>query len=454
MIGMLKKLKKDNRGSSLIEALISMLILAVIVVPLLNNFIVAAKANQRSREMQQATAAASNIMEAVKEHGLLGTARQFNNQEPYSFVYRSPALYQDTTDGLSVTAAGQLNENSDRKYYYTITGATEGSCTFDIKVSFSAGEYDGSETVGFEQNNFRFPDFSAFNSEETLMVNPNATLMDYQLNEHGEYELVASGSFDEKALDYFYDIHDNYYYSLWLDKCAEIEAINQQRLDNYSDAYAAAISSGTALPDYPRMEPEPSELALIPREVFAKDIKRSLNIVLSQNISGKITADASFVYSYDTSTGYCPVGISERVYSGFCSGVDYESIEQLKNIYIFYTYFNKNESGFDTINVDTGDILIPSANKIRLFIAMQQSPDEEAHIPIPVEVNLNSSQFEVYTQGVLGGIYASSYYNEKLYEELEAKDRLYDVTVEIFSENSDFKEESKITELTSTITEK
>jgi len=60
----------DNKGFSMVELLVGLLILAVIAVPLLKAFAAAADASAKARELRSQTLAAQNVIEAFKATGI------------------------------------------------------------------------------------------------------------------------------------------------------------------------------------------------------------------------------------------------------------------------------------------------------------------------------------------------------------------------------------------------
>ena len=61
-----RKRKVNNAGFSLVELLVSMVILAIIVVPLLNSFLTAARTNAKAKRVLEATTAGQNLVERIK----------------------------------------------------------------------------------------------------------------------------------------------------------------------------------------------------------------------------------------------------------------------------------------------------------------------------------------------------------------------------------------------------
>lgn len=72
------QLKQDNRGFTLIEVLIAMVILAIIVVPLLHTFVSSSRTNRIARQRLRQTTTAQDIMEGLKACTIEELAYQFN----------------------------------------------------------------------------------------------------------------------------------------------------------------------------------------------------------------------------------------------------------------------------------------------------------------------------------------------------------------------------------------
>ena len=63
---MKKSLSKDNRGLTLVELLVGVVILAIVIVPLLHVFVTGASTERKSRAYGDATAAAQNLLEQAQ----------------------------------------------------------------------------------------------------------------------------------------------------------------------------------------------------------------------------------------------------------------------------------------------------------------------------------------------------------------------------------------------------
>ena len=81
---MLKKMKKQNQGFTLVEVVVSMLVLSIISVTILTAFTQAAKANTKSRKVQDAEKVLINFSEYLEAGGAITAPKQERNSAPFS----------------------------------------------------------------------------------------------------------------------------------------------------------------------------------------------------------------------------------------------------------------------------------------------------------------------------------------------------------------------------------
>ena len=74
----MKGFRRNNRGLSLVELIVSVAILAIIVLPLLSSFVTATRTNVKARNKFRATNVADNIMEGFETASVSEMAYQFN----------------------------------------------------------------------------------------------------------------------------------------------------------------------------------------------------------------------------------------------------------------------------------------------------------------------------------------------------------------------------------------
>lgn len=166
--------KLDNRGFSLVELLVAVLILAVITVPLLQVYVISARTAAKSRQAGDATTVAQNIVEVIQARDV---AQVLSTKQPdFGDV---AALF-----GPGVTADVTLNSASGAGTV-TLNGISSGSSTFNAEVTM-------------DPENYRVAD--SFNDKEITQY----TAMDgvyYQKNDNMNVDKLAEDEFNQDHSD-------------------------------------------------------------------------------------------------------------------------------------------------------------------------------------------------------------------------------------------------------------
>lgn len=115
--------KLNNKGMSLVEVLVAMMILAVASVAFLKCFSYASGYNQRSREKQHALTLAQSIMESFKAYDMSSIYDQFSGVAPFKF-YDMAAV-----GGASYGASGFGN--------YSMSNVSYNGYKYDVEISVS-----------------------------------------------------------------------------------------------------------------------------------------------------------------------------------------------------------------------------------------------------------------------------------------------------------------------------
>ena len=117
--------KMDNKGSTLVEIIVSVLIIGIVFVPLLMGLSNAIKANARAEKNLNAESAAVNCMEMIKAMGKKGLESMVTVGTQVNF-----------TDFSSTAKLKRDSQN-----VYTISDINEGANTYYARVSFSDAAY-------------------------------------------------------------------------------------------------------------------------------------------------------------------------------------------------------------------------------------------------------------------------------------------------------------------------
>ena len=150
--------KMNNKGSTLIEVIVSVLIVGIAFVPLLMGMTNALKANTRAEQILHAETVASNCVEVAKTFGM----------EDFSKVKADPDILAAT----SVTGSGTS---------YTASSISEGLDTFNVSIAFNAYYTDADGNTALKpQNTTKYMNFN---------------------NIRGAYTVTHTQSADETRLD-------------------------------------------------------------------------------------------------------------------------------------------------------------------------------------------------------------------------------------------------------------
>lgn len=356
---MKRMFRKMNSGMSLIEVIVSMLVLAIIAVPLLNGFVLSSNINNKTRIRQYATALAQNVMEGIKANDISEVAVVMNEATSGSGLKIVPISamssythgddYYETTSNpsnppvnataCSVVFNGGRNvfrENAIKKYYYILKGVTEGTKKFDVKIEYDGSGYLTTPSAIVKQNGYEPPILSDFDMETTALINPNGSNYQFQQDLSSNYVLdplnndfygiLTSHTYDDYAIDYLYAL------------------------------YTTCVAS-----------PSPSA-----EDALRRGTSRDTIITISNSATG-LLVNCKYVYKYDQSVGGLPVsttGASIEIFD-YPNIYNIEFSSRLKNIYLFHVPLEVgkwNGSNADKVIIKNLSLMSEDLN---VFIAEQ-----------------------------------------------------------------------------------
>ncbi len=214
-----KKMKKhsnklNNKGFTLVELILAMIILAAVIGPFLHAFMTSTKMNMKSRNRSQATTLAQNVMEGLKTEAYLedGAGNYTDVTLPHLQTVMNQFTYPtiDSTydnffvlpkENITSATVGEIiqgtpsivsadggrtstfNERDDYRYYMYLLNVKQQGSTFDILVTLDGSEYGESATSG--QN---------FNAAELVQIPSIDTNFDAVCTKNFDTEAYANFS--------------------------------------------------------------------------------------------------------------------------------------------------------------------------------------------------------------------------------------------------------------------
>ncbi|MEG2744709.1 MAG: prepilin-type N-terminal cleavage/methylation domain-containing protein, partial [Oscillospiraceae bacterium] len=136
------KPKIDNRGMTLVELLVAVVILGIIVVPLLHTIVTGATTERKSRVAGEATATAQDILETIE-------ASDAERILTDAGTVAKGAKYYTKANGTFTESGTTAPKNAAKEYYIGIKNIKNGSSTFDALVTLNAsgGDYNKKEVT-------------------------------------------------------------------------------------------------------------------------------------------------------------------------------------------------------------------------------------------------------------------------------------------------------------------
>lgn len=416
----MRKDKQDNRGFTLVELLLSIVLLAILLLPALYGFISAAKINKEANEMQVETSLAQNVLETVKNLSIGETAIQFYGKDAmvtlrnnYNFETYSNDGYGEyikditgklvrveATDSLAsvdITTSGSssvysFNPPADRKTFYfgMLNVTANGGAGYDALVTLDAAEYSDTSKYNNTMNNYKMPELLDLNQEAVAVIDLEGMTTTWS-NESATALMSKTASTDDQAINDFM---------------------------NLNSAYISALASKAAEDGIVITLPTPIEKATI-----IDKTKKAIDINIIKDVA------KSKVYVKCTITYTCNMDLNGDTFNETLAPIEViagsypipakEEIES--SIYLFYTpsvFLNK-----DVINI------VNNEAKANVYIANQQTSTTS-------RVTINKSDTLSVTN-ILTNLTATQRTGaavniNNLYEEGTAKNRIYKITVSVY----------------------
>ena len=147
--------KLNNRGMSLVELLVAVVILAIIMVPLLHSFVSSSKLNGKSQRVLKATMIAENVMEEFDDVSVEDLAKKYSvtgNSGIYTFDFSSDQLSEYGTDEYQAIVT--LNPGDSYEAYNQVSLSDVSAITSEHSALYAVSPtYDESVYTTFAERN-------------------------------------------------------------------------------------------------------------------------------------------------------------------------------------------------------------------------------------------------------------------------------------------------------------
>ncbi len=177
-----KAKRADDRGVSFVEVIVSMLIMAIAVIPLLGSFMMSLRVNMKSRQAMAATIVAQNVMECVKEyanaHTVIGGFAEDSDMKDYlpEYYVKGSTKEEEGYFAPKTTAIG-----------FTLSNIREGVNDYYVDVTYDQTAFSAG---GAGINDRDIPDLTTLDADTTVIICPAG---------------VVNGSLENAARNYFFE---------------------------------------------------------------------------------------------------------------------------------------------------------------------------------------------------------------------------------------------------------
>ena len=416
------KLSANNKGVTLVEVIVSLLILSIIIVPLLSGFVTAGNANRATKEQISAKAIGESVVESAKLLGVEGTAMEFYKlvSEGNSFMFA--ADYESANELVaegghpSVVETGgvkRFSKQSSGKYEYLIKGIKYGALTYDVVLNFDNSIYKNAV------NGYVYADLSAYNSDTSAIINP----------------VVSGSDYDYRAFQYFKNMHDRHTYSEYIVERGKVEERNALLWEQYYDdleKYNKDVAAGrpAVKPDEPVTEALPVRPSLLSDDYIKQCIKKTVDISVKEGAAeGQYVVNSIITYECDNTLREFAKNDDTivKTYSGFCNNKQYNN---LQSIVLIYTPFISAEK----LNGEYVNIKKECSEDLDVFLVVQDDGHADftkSKLNVNIDTDDNNS-IRLFSQAELSITPGNIDVEQKLIDYDSVTDSMYNVTVKVY----------------------
>lgn len=408
-----KKPGLDSRGSSLIEVIVAMLVLAMIILPMLDMFTSAGKTNARARSRQYANSVLENVLEE------LGAGN-------YTFTYSVPDAESSELRDLShrLKLYSNIPDDGVLSGKTFLTGSIpQGTKEYQAQISFDASDYHAS---GTGLNDYEMPDINSYDTGNSEMILLDSANDSFALSVfYHEYTVHGEAEYQQRLNDawlaseaYLYASNPIAWYEMWKEAHSDTPDAEPTEADR-------PVFDESSVPRfYPLSE-----------ELFKAYVKRDTVVTIEDAGEGEYTIRYTMRYSVDASAAALNLDtefIPQPQDYEMSSGSRYTA-EDLKYLYIFYEPFSV---GMDTESLVLNAVAISTEDawSCRLYLAVQEGKATgDLSFQVLMDAGLTADECEARLQILSAGGLKNlgMNYTMDLVPLRPAEDKVYRVTVRI-----------------------
>ncbi|MDF2538300.1 MAG: hypothetical protein K0S76_1321 [Herbinix sp.] len=413
--------KLNNSGFSLVELIISIAILAIIMIPLMSNFIRSKQLNHKAEEIQIQSNIAANVMEGLKTLSVKEIVQQFHGPEGnFDIIEQS---FEEITRLNKISGGYEAITSTAEQatYYFAIHGMIEGGTAYDALITLDSVPYRKTapgDPLKDILNDFAMPDIA------NLDVTANAILL--------STGKTSTDAMDEEAYETFINRGEAYAIEVYEQSTEYQDYL--ERHDRWEDECEEYAMGGPEPSEEPAEPPFEASDARYWQYLDTERIKELTTKTLLITVK-----DDTIVYQINYECAWTSDVINNR-FDNKISKVQYS--KNMENIYLLYVPSKFSSlSNPDILQIDN----LESEHPVNLFIAEQVSTTTQQPY-ITVRRDSAEDNIKVYTK--LSEDIAPTDYEDYIdcvfrispdsmpgiisdIVKLEKKDRIYEVTIQI-----------------------
>ncbi len=372
---------RKDRGDTLLEVIVAIVILGILAGVALNSFADARKVNRVSIKYIQAENIAVTLLEEAKNIDFDYLVK--TSDEDY-FDPAQPACVAKIPAGYSTLAVWDVDDKTDSHAKLSIAPIQGDRARFRAEVIMDSTAYEDN------YNNEQFVDLSTISEEKTCVVDSvGATniytksdgefLSAYTTSDLKYFLQSTAGSYDNQAVQHFLELNSAYVTSKWKQECARIDEFNANHADEGIFVEYPVMGEGA--------------YTLVDKETIKAHLNKTTEITVSKNsLFHFVTAQIKYSLQQNTGSGWVSIIEDESAMANSKRDVGYSLFKDskyvdLENVYLMYAPLSDDWHS-DKIKLVNGTDLTNGCNFNFYLIEQPFNCDGEAN-PASSSVNGN-----------------------------------------------------------------